>query len=389
MRAILPLLLAAPVLLAASAPVPADPVGVALRAALAEARAAEAEQQRLEQAAEGARSEAARLGAEQAAAAQAIVAAEARISAADASHRLTLAQLGALQARLERQQRPAAALLAGLALMARRPPLLALADGSSADEMVRVRLLLDATLPLIRRRAAALSAQLREVERLERRSAASRQQLAQTRAELKRRQQRFAALEARAIGRAQATGGAALGAGDVALAAGEDAERLTSEAQGAREAAALAREIASLGPAPLRPAPLTSARTPLRYRLPAVAPLVQGFGAVSPNGVRSRGVTLATRRGATVVVPADGIIRFSGPFRDYDGVVIIDHGGGWMSLIVNVVSPLKPGTRVSLGARLGRALGPVEAELARNGTRVSPALIAGSSATLSNMDDKG
>ena len=31
-------------------------------------------------------------------------------------------------------------------------------------------------------------------------------------------------------------------------------------------------------------------------------------------------------------------MSFSGPFRDYDGVLIIDHGGGWMSLIVNVAS---------------------------------------------------
>ncbi len=54
-----------------------------------------------------------------------------------------------------------ASLLAGLAMMARRPPLLALAgDRSGTDEFVRVRLLLDSSLPVIRRRTAALSAQL-------------------------------------------------------------------------------------------------------------------------------------------------------------------------------------------------------------------------------------
>ena len=29
------------------------------------------------------------------------------------------------------------------------------------------------------------------------------------------------------------------------------------------------------------------------------------------------------------------------------GSLIIDHGGGWMSLIVNVGSPLKPGDKVA------------------------------------------
>jgi septal ring factor EnvC (AmiA/AmiB activator) len=84
------------------------------------------------------------------------------------------------------------------------------------------------------------------------------------------------------------------------------------------------------------------------------------------------------------VAPAGGIVRFSGPFRDYDGVVILDHGDAWMSLIVNVSSPLKRGDRVRLGDALGRALGEVRLELSHNGRRFSPALIAGSSQTLSN-----
>jgi septal ring factor EnvC (AmiA/AmiB activator) len=104
--------------------------------------------------------------------------------------------------------------------------------------------------------------------------------------------------------------------------------------------------------------------------------------------VKSRGLTLATVRGAAVVSPAAGIIRVAGPFRDFDGIVIIDHGGGWMSLIINVRSSLKPGTRVAVGDPLGRALGPLGVELSHNGRHVSSALIAGSSATLSK-DAKG
>jgi septal ring factor EnvC (AmiA/AmiB activator) len=78
------------------------------------------------------------------------------------------------------------------------------------------------------------------------------------------------------------------------------------------------------------------------------------------------------------------VVRFAGPFRDYDGILIIDHGGGWMSLIVNVSTELKPGDRVQLGQPIGRALGPLQVELSQNGRRISPALIAGSSQSLSN-----
>jgi septal ring factor EnvC (AmiA/AmiB activator) len=84
-----------------------------------------------------------------------------------------------------------------------------------------------------------------------------------------------------------------------------------------------------------------------------------------------------------VTAPADGVIKFAGPFRDFDGVVIIDHGGGWLSLLVNVASELHPGDRVTLGQEIGRALGPLQVELSQNGRRISPALIAGSSQNLS------
>jgi septal ring factor EnvC (AmiA/AmiB activator) len=90
-----------------------------------------------------------------------------------------------------------------------------------------------------------------------------------------------------------------------------------------------------------------------------------------------------------VVVPADGTIRFAGPFRSFDGVVIIDHGSGWMSMLLGVSTQQKAGTRVSIGAPLGRALRPIGVELSRNGQHVSPALIAGSSRSLSKGRKEG
>ena len=387
------LLLAVPLLLAASAPVQpvSETVDEALKRARAEARAADAQVRRLEQMAGRARGEAARLHAEQAAAAEAIAAAEARISAADAERRIIAARIATRRQRLERQQQPIAALLAGLAMMARRPPLLALTSDSSMEEFVRVRLLLDSSLPVIRRRTAALSAELAEGQRLERAAIASRQSLARSRDELATRRREFAKLEERALRSAALSGSAALGAGDVALAVGEDIERLAEETRRNRSAAQVAAEIAALGPAPPRPgrAEGRAPRPPLDYRLPAGARVLQGLGEVNSSGVRSRGLTLATPRGTEVLVPAAGIVRFAGPFRDYDGIAIIDHGGGWMSLIVNVWSSLEPGTKVGAGDRLGRALGPLGVELSHNGLHASPALIAGSSATLSNRAKGG
>lgn len=356
-----------------------------LKRAHAEQAAADAETAKLEKRASEARDAAERLRAEQAAAAQAIAAAEARITAADAQVRLAAAYVAAHRQRLAQEQRPISSLLVGLAVMARRPPLLALADEGSTDELVKVRILLDATLPVIRARTGRLSAQLADGERLQQAAADARAEMLASRQDLVARRQQFAALERRALEQALAAGSQALSAGDVAIAAGEDVERLRGAEAGTRSAAALAAQLAAEGPAPPRPFPAEGAspRPPFAYDLPAAAPVTEGLASVNASGIRSRGLTLATRRGWPLTVPADGVVRFSGPFRDHDGVLIIDHGKGWMSLIVNVSSDLRPGARVRLGEPLGRALGPIQVELSQNGRRISPALIAGSSRSLS------
>ena len=367
------------------------PLDAALKAAEQEQHSADAEAARLEQAASRAQTEAARLHAQQAAAAQAIAAAEARITAANARFQLTSATVAAYRQRLAAEQQPAASLLAGLANMARRPPLLFLADEGGTDELVRVRLLLDATLPVIRQRTGRLSSEVAEGERLRQTALAASQELTRSRGELVARHQRYAALERRSIQAALATGGEALTAGDSALAANETVEKLRGEQANNQSIRIVAGRLAAEPPAPASPFALESQpqRLPFAYQLPAAAPVTEGLAAVDPNGVRSRGVTLATSRGAPVTAPAAGTVRFSGPFRDYDGVLIIDHGGGWLSLIVNLGSTLHAGDRVALGQPVGRALGPLQVELSQNGRRMSPAIIAGSSQSLSKIAKGG
>ena len=392
MRAFLAVAAASLFTAASAAPPQTSPMDDELRQARTEQAAAEAEAAKLDKAASQARDEASRLRAEQDAAAQAIEAAEARITASDVQLRLASAFVAAHREQLAREQRPIASLLAGLATMAERPPLLALADRGGTDELVKVRILLDATLPVIRRKTARLSSELAAGQQLEQRALSAKTELVQGRKDLAARRQQFAALESRAIARSLASGARALGAGDVAIAAGEDVERLRASQASSRDALRLAGQLAALEPAPPRPAGPEGGAVrlvPFAYVLPANARVIDGLGAVNDSGVQSRGLTLETPRGAPLAAPAAGTVRFSGPYGDYDGILIIDHGRGWMSLIVNVASTLRPGSRVQLGDPVGRALGPIGVELSQNGRRISPALIAGSSATLSKAPKGG
>jgi len=379
-------------LAAASGPVQptAEPLELSARRALAEARIAEAQVQKLQEAAGKAQDEAERIGVQRAAAAQAIAAAEARISAADANAQVISAQILMRRERLRKEQAPATALLGGLAVMSERPPLLAILDQGSTEEFVRVRLLLDSTLPSIRARTASLRAELSHGRALQKNAEDARAELVRSRNTLADRKREFAALETKALRIANERGDEAIGAGDIALARGEEAAQLTGEIQRGSQARVIAAELSRLPAPPARPgSPGAIEAARFAYTLPSSAPVVEGLGAVAPNGVRSRGLTLSTAAGAAVTVPASGTIRFSGPFRSYDAVVIIDHGNGWMSLILNTASTLKPGEKVVAGQPLGRALGRIGVELSRNGRHVSPAIIAGSSQNLSKSPKEG
>lgn len=390
MRRAIALLLALS-LVAASGPVmpQAETADAALARARAEAADAAQRLAALEAKAAKAGDEAAKLRADREAAAAAIEAAEAKISESDAALRLANAQVALAEQRLATRRAPLAALLTGIVTMGRQPPLLALADQGSIDEMVRVKALLDTTMPIIRRRTAAISAELTQKQKLASAANEARAGLAHSRQELEQRRQRFAELETKASERAAQLAGEAFGAGDRVLASDEQLSLTAGEATERASARRAAAAVASLDFAPARPMRGDSALPPLdfAYSLPAPAPLLDGLGSVNRAGIVSRGLRLDTSRGAGVIVPADGKILFAAPYRGQDGLVIIDHGDGWTSLLLNVASDQPRGAKVLRGQSLGRALGPIGIELRRNGVPISAALIAASSVPLSNSGD--
>lgn len=375
-RAFLLILMLAPLAAGSSFAQPSPPS--ALARIRAEAALLEKEAQRLSTAAGEARGEAARIAADRLAAAAAISSAEAQISAMDADLAISEALVRANQERLSAKQAPAAALVAGLVNLGRRPPLVSLADERDLSGMVRMRALLEVAVPRIRAESAGLSADLAASRKLAADARNSRLQLGEARTALARRQQEFAALEQKALDRAARLDAGALGADDRMTVAGEGAASLGNQWE--REAAArrLAQTLAALPAAPRRPfAPEQRVEAPpFATALPVDAPVIDGLGQVSASGIRSRGTTFAARAGAPVIAPANGTLLFAGPYRRHDGIVVIDHGNGWMSLLIGVRSSAAKGTRIARGAPLGRALGPVTLELSIKGRPRSAVLMS-------------
>ena len=258
--AVMCLLIASPLFLAsASTPVAptSETADEALVRAKAEAQQASKRLAQLERDAAQAGSEASKLHARQIAAAAAIEEMEARISESDAKLRLARSRAALTERRLATRRAPLAALLAGLATMGRQPPILALADQSSVEEIVRVKALLDATMPVIQKRSAALQSELAQRKLFVEQADEARLALAADRRRLDDRRKRFAELEDEAADRASRLSGQAFGAGERVLASEETLAIAGSEATGRAAAFATASRLSQLDFAPPRPMIIT------------------------------------------------------------------------------------------------------------------------------------
>lgn len=346
----LAILCAAPLLAA-----PADPGTVEQQRALATAKhqaaLASARAAALERQARATARAADRARAEQAAAAAAIQASEARIAAAEAQLRIVDRLRVRQRARLAERQGPIVRLTAALQTMARRPAALALVQPGSVDDMVHVRALLGSALPEIRARTADLRAEVARGDALRHRAGQAVAELRRQQAQIEIDRRALARLEALQRQRSQGLVDDAMAAQDRMIAMGEKARDIAQLIEDLDSQAGLRARLANLPGPLLRPRlpgraampPPTelerlaaAASAPPPYRLPVLGRLVSGMGELSESGVRARGLTLATARGAQVVAPAAGRVAYAGAFRSFGRIVIIEHDNGWATLVTGL-----------------------------------------------------
>lgn len=77
------------------------------------------------------------------------------------------------------------------------------------------------------------------------------------------------------------------------------------------------------GTAPVRGAMLT----------PAAGRIIRHFGQTDDAGTASKGLVINANPGARVLAPYDGQIVYAGPFRGYGRILIIEHGGGYHTML--------------------------------------------------------
>ena len=366
----------------------ADEARRAMAEAQAEGAAARSRAEMLEAGAARATEAVTRTAQEAAAVAARIQQAEAGRAANEARIRMIDRQRATLRARLAQRQRPVMQLTAALQRLSRRPMVLSLLRPGSVRDTMYMRALLETMLPDVERRTAALRAEIARGRSLAEQARRAATALRASEQELGARRQALAALETRQrLASRQASG-----------VADREAERALALAEQARDLGGLVRQLDAAGqvrdslarlPGPLiRPArPEDSQVTAVavqadpatglgRYLLPLAGRLVAGFGDARPGLPRSRGISIAARGGAQAVAPAAGRVAFAGPYRGYGNIVIIEHPGGWTTLVTGLGQlDARIGQRLVAGSPLGvTGTGKplVGLELRRNGEPVDP-----------------
>ena len=348
----------------------------AMRRAEAEAARAARRGERLEEEAGKATAEAEKTAQAGAALAARIQQAEASIASAEARLSLIAKERAGLDRQLAERREPLVRLTAALQNFARRPLALSALRPGSLRETVYLSALLDSTVPQVRQRTAALRSSIDRGKALAREADQAIASLREQEETLAARQTELAALESRQRIVSRQASGAAARESERALALSEEARdlsglvrQLSSNAELREELAALPGPVIRPGrgngdvPIPSGPGAVPSATAsaqsrlaPVNLQLPVAGRTVTGFGSFTPAGTRSEGVTIAPRGGAQVIAPAAGRVAFSGPYRGFGRIVIIEHGGGWTSLVTGLArDDVEVGEELVAGAPLGVA----------------------------------
>jgi murein hydrolase activator len=231
----------------------------------------------------------------------------------------------ALVDRLKARQMTIAHLVGALeSLSISRPPALGVAP-DDATEAARSAMLLGTIIPELRGQAKTLESELAELAKL-RQGIAGEQRDAVAAAR---------ALETDRTGLEAKLGELAERRLHAMASAQEEQTRLATLAQNAKDLHSFLDDLSRRQPRP-KPGGQVASFIPGQFhrlkgtlRPPVAGAVARTFGDTTPNGSPSRGVVFATRESAQVVAPTAGVVVFSGPFRGYGLLLIIQADDGY------------------------------------------------------------
>lgn len=263
----------------------------------------------------------------------------------------------AIRRSLESRRDVIAEVLAALQRMGRHPPPAVLVAPEDVLQALRSAILLGAVVPELREEAEALASDLTELARLRKQIGVDREALKTDIATLQGEQERLNALieeRQRRIGEVEK-----LDAGESALVAdlagksdnlkdliGRMEREIAASRRAAEKAAAATRSrdravedrlaaAPSGDPARLEPK-VSFAKALGLLPFPVRGDVVRRFGETDGFGGTAQGISVSAREDAVIASPTDGWIVYSGPFRSFGQLLIINAGDGYYVLLAGM-----------------------------------------------------
>lgn len=264
-------------------------------------------------------------------------------------------------------RRDALSALATVALRATNlPPMMAVFKYDTVVDAARGDRLMRLSLPALEQERQSLSLTLLD--------------LRDVRAELDRDQQRLAATKARLASRTKelqtlmAQREKTLRARQKDLASAESKVRsllkrhtdldglvtgLLPDMQTAHENNASASSSAKAPEPKAKPSLFARLRRTLKkgeFMPPVLGTLSHQFGDPLRHDQKRTGITYVAPADSIIVAPMDGVVRFAGPFKHYGQLVILEHSGGFHSMVAGMSQITTPlGSKIRAGEPLGIA----------------------------------
>ena len=326
-----------------------------------------------------------------------ITATEARVTPLDENER-------SMRKSLDERRAVIAEVLAALQRIGRRPPPAIIVRPEDALAAVRTAIMLGAVLPEMRYQAEVVANDLAELARIRKEIAEERASLSSDLTAIARDQLRLALLVQHRQKKQKEVEKALSEARERAAALARQADNLNEliakleqsvGRQGQEQPAVTAvpspdgrSNLAALkDPGRMSPA-IAFATAKGRLPLPVNGVRLREFGAADGYGGTERGLSLSTRSGAQVTAPCDGWVVYSGPFRNYGQLLILNAGGGYHVLLAGMerisvdlgqfvltgepVAVMGGGSRAASAIAVGSGQPVLYVEFRKDGTPVDP-----------------
>lgn len=345
----------------------------ALRDAKAKAVVAERRSEFLRQEASNAANAVDRIVAQRAVLSAEMDAAAAQIEAANARIAIIARRQQAQRSKLGQESEPMLRLNAALQQMTGRPTALMIAQPGQRIDYIHLRAVMATVQPEIMRRTSALRQQIAIQNELRAQELVALKSLDSARTRLSSRRASLAKLEGDARGKVGDLSADAAIEFEQAIAQGERARDIVANIDTLRLSGEKAAALAALEGPTLRAGSNGAPSAPGGpvYLVPGRGEVVFGFNELNSTGYRERGLRLSLPPSSPVAAPAAGRVTYAGRYRSFGQIVIIEHGGGWTTLVTNLAAlNVAKGANVAQGTILGQTREDqpeITLELRRNG----------------------